>query len=353
MTAVVTEVVIEDRRVGDSHPCFVVAEVGVNHNGDPELAARMVDAAAEAGADAVKFQTFRADEFVADSAGPYEYASQGRTVREPMRDMFRRLELDRDRHAELFERARSRGLVPLSTPADTDAVDLLAGLGVGAFKVGSDDLVHAPLLEYVASKGKPVILSTGMATEADVDRAVSTVRGAGASSIILLHCVSEYPAPDESVNLRKMATLRARYGTPVGFSDHTFGTVAAVAAVALDACLIEKHFTLDRGLPGPDHRFSADPAELAALVRDVRRVERSLGDSALVPTPAEVEMAALAHRSIVAARDLPGGHRLEAGDLAYKRPGTGLRPYDRERVLGRSIRHPVTAGTPLTLDMLE
>jgi N-acetylneuraminate synthase/N,N'-diacetyllegionaminate synthase len=347
------EVVVEGRAIGEGRPCFVIAEVGVNHNGDPALAARLVEAAAQAGVDAVKFQTFRADDFVGEGAGTYEYESQGRTVREPMLDMFRRLELDRGAHAALFALARAKGLVPLSTPADADAVDLLDGLGVGAFKVGSDDLVHVALLEHVASKGKPVILSTGMATEADVDRAVAIVRGAGAPDVVLLHCVSEYPAPDESVNLRKLATLRERYRAPVGFSDHSLGIVAAVGAVALGACVVEKHFTLDHGLPGPDHRFSADPAEMAALVRDVRRVQRALGTAELVPTPAEREMAAIAHRSIVAARDLPRGHRLQAGDLAYKRPGTGLAPHERERVLGRSTREFVAAGTMLRLDMLD
>lgn len=352
MSAAPREIVIEGRPVGEGHPCFLVAEVGVNHNGSVELAAQMVDAVAAAGADCVKFQTFRADEFVSRPDETYEYISQGVTVRESMLEMFRRLELDRGAHAALFARARSRGLVPLSTPADPEAVDLLHGLGVGAFKVGSDDLVHTPLLEYLAAKGKPVILSTGMAHEADVDRAVEVVRR-GTERIVLLHCVSEYPAPDASMNLRKLAALRQRYGLPVGLSDHSQGTVAAIGAVALGACIVEKHFTLDRGLPGPDHRFSADPVELAGLVLDVRRLEAALGSPRLEPTAAEVEMTALARRSIVAARDLPAGHRIGPEDLAYKRPGTGLMPFERDKVLGRRTRRVVPAGTPLDPTTLE
>ena len=267
--------------------------------------------------------------------------------------MFRRLELQREEFAKLFAHARERKLIPLSTGTDREAIDLLESLGCGAFKIGSDDLVYTPFLDYVARKGKPVILSTGMAEAADIDRAVATVSGAGNTQLVLLHCVSLYPTPDESVNLNKMNALRQTYGCPVGFSDHSFGVTAALGAVALGAAALEKHFTLDRNMPGPDHRFSSDPAELAVLVREVRRLENNLGDPSLKPAPGEAEMARLAHRSIVARIDLPKGHTLEEGDLAFRRPGTGLKAYEMPRLVGKKLRRAVAANTQLSLEMLD
>ena len=353
MTALANEVQIEARTVGSGRPCFVVAEIGVNHNGDPEIAHRMIDAIADAGADSVKFQTFSADEFVGDPNETYEYESQGRRVRESMLDMFRRLELRRYEFAALFSHARERKLIPLSTGADRAAIDLLDSLGAGAFKIGSDDLVYTPFLDYVARKGKPVILSTGMAGAADVVRAVDAVGAAGNRRIVLLHCVSLYPTPDESVNLRKIAALRDMFRCPVGFSDHSFGITAALGAVALGAVALEKHFTLDRNMPGPDHRFSADPAELASLVRETRRLERNLGDAGLKPAPGEADMARLAHRSIVARVDLAEGHAIREDDLAFRRPGTGLKPFEMERLIGRRLRRAVAANTQLAYEMFD
>jgi N-acetylneuraminate synthase/N,N'-diacetyllegionaminate synthase len=268
---------IGDRPVGRGHPALIIAEVGVNHNGDLDTALKMVDAVAQAGADCVKFQTFSAEEFINDSNETYEYVSQGKVVRESMLEMFRRLELKREAFAALFKRARERGLIPLSTPTDRQAVDLLGELGAPAYKVGSDDLVYTQFLDYVARKGKPMIISTGMATAKDVERAVETIRQAGNDQHVILHCVSLYPTPENEVNLRKVETLREQYGNLVGFSDHSWGITAALGAVALGACVIEKHFTLDRNMSGPDHRFSADPAELKSLVSEIRRLESNLG----------------------------------------------------------------------------
>jgi len=347
------EIAFEGRAIGPGQPCFILAEVGINHNGDPDMAMAMVDAIADAGADGVKFQTFSAEEFCNGPDEMYEYVSQGKVVKESMLEMFKRLELAREEFARLFRRARERKLIPLSTPTDRAAVDLLETLGAGAFKIGSDDLVYSPFLDYVARKGRPIILSTGMADEADTARAVSRIRAAGNERLILLHCVSEYPAPDASLNLRKMTALAERFGTLVGYSDHSIGSTAAAAAVTLGACMIEKHFTLDHGLPGPDHRFSSDPSELKELVGVVRRVEKSLGQAKLVPTAAEREMALLARRSIVAARDIPRGHLLSDDDLAYRRPGTGLMPYERERIVGRRARQSIAAGTAISFSQIE
>jgi N,N'-diacetyllegionaminate synthase len=344
---------IAGREVGRGRPCFIIAEVGVNHNGDYDTALKMVDVIAETSADCVKFQTFSADEFINDPNETYEYISQGKVVRESMLEMFRRLELKREAFAALFERARERGLIPLSTPTDRNAVDLLGELGAPAYKVGSDDLVYTQFLDYVARKGKPMIISSGMATATDVDRAVQTIQQAGNDQIVILHCVSLYPTPENEVNLRKIKTLRDRYGDLVGFSDHSLGITAALGAVALGACIVEKHFTLDRNMQGPDHRFSADPAELKSLVSEVRRLEKNLGSGHFQLSEAETKMAALAHRSIVLDRDVATGEEITVEHLSYRRPGTGLMPYESARVIGRRARKALPAGTMLDLTMVE
>lgn len=344
---------IEGRRIGPGEPCFVIAEVGINHNGDADLAIRMIDAIAEAGADCVKFQTFRAREFINDPDETFTYKSQGKEITESMLAMFERVELKRDEFARLFARARERGLVPLSTPTDRDAVDLLDELGAPAFKIGSDDLVYSGFLRYVAAKGKPMIVSTGMADAEDIDRAVAAIRGAGNEEIALLHCVSVYPTPPEEMNLRKIATLQQRFDLPIGFSDHSTGTTGAVGAAALGMTIYERHFTLDRNLPGPDHWFSADPDELAATVREIRRMEQSLGSATLEPSDGERKMRSLARRSICAATDLAAGHVVTEADLAYRRPGTGLMPYEADVIVGRRTRVAIPADTMLAFDMLE
>lgn len=345
---------IEGRRIGPGEPAFIIAEVGVNHNGDPGLAREMVDAIADAGVDCVKFQTFCAEEFCNSPEETYTYQSQGREVTESMLEMFRRLEFRREEFAGLFEHARKRGLIPLSTPTDRQAVDLLESIGAPAFKVGSDDLVYTPFLDYVARKGKPVIISSGMAEASDVDRAVAAIRAAGNEQIAVLHCVSLYPTPEDRVNLRKIATLKALHeDLVVGFSDHSQGWTACLGAVALGAHVLEKHFTLDKNLPGPDHWFSADPAELTSLVREVRRLEANLGGGGMTPSAEEREMARLARRSIVTARDIPAGTVISEADLAFKRPGAGLMPYELQRVLGARARRGLASGTIIQWTDLE
>jgi N,N'-diacetyllegionaminate synthase len=335
---------IEGRDVGVGQPCFIIAEIGVNHNGDVNLAHKMVDAIAESGADCVKFQTFHAEEFCNDRSAIYEYVSQGRAVRESMLEMFKRLQLQDGEHHALFAHARDRGLVPLSTPTDAAAVYLLAGLGIGAYKVGSDDLVYTDFIDLVARQGKPMIISTGMADADDVLRAINVIDAVGNNEIIFLHCVSEYPTSDASVNMRKIEALRALTGYPIGFSDHSWGITAPLGAVALGACVIEKHFTLDRNMAGPDHRFSCDPKELGDLVCEIRRMEAQLGSADIRPTPAEVEMRKLCRRSIVAARDLSSGTVIAEADLTYQRPGTGLLPYEAPRLIGRRLSGSIPKG---------
>jgi len=344
---------IGKRIVGGGAPCFIMVELGINHNGDPELAHKMIDAVADTGADCVKFQTFHAEEFMNGPDQPFEYVSQGETVRESMLTMFKRCELEDSEFAKLFDHARQRGLTPISTPTDNAAVDLLDALGAEAFKIGSDDLVYTPFLRHVASKGKPMIISTGMAKAEDVDRAVEAIRETGNEDIAILHCVSLYPTPDPVVNLRKIPAYADRYGVPVGFSDHSDGFTAALGAVALGACALEKHFTMSRDLPGPDHRFSADPQETAAMVREIRRLEANMGAPDLVLAKGEGAMADIAHRSIVVARELAVGDVIEEEMLAYRRPGTGLMPYETSRVIGRHATTPIAAGTVLQWEMIE
>jgi N,N'-diacetyllegionaminate synthase len=344
---------IANRRIGAGEPALIVAELGVNHNGDPEVAARMVDAAAAAGADAVKFQVFTAEEFVNDPTEIYEYKSQGRVVRESTLEMFRRLELADDDVARLFARARGRGLMPFATVTDGHAADLLERLETPAFKIGSDDLVYTSFLRRIAQRGRPVVISTGMADTADIDRAVRVIEQTGNDKLIILHCVSLYPTPDDAVNLRRITALADRYDHPVGFSDHTLGATAALGAVTLGACMIEKHFTLDHAMDGPDHWFSADPAELAMLVSEVRRLEGGLEPSGEALSGAERQMAKLCHRSIVAVASLPAGAVLREEHLGFKRPGTGIMPYELDNVLGRRLRRPVTPGTQIRWEMLD
>ena len=342
---------IAGRSVGAGAPVFFIAEAGVNHNGDPALAHRLIEVAASAGADAVKFQTFRTEALVSRHApkAPYQVETTGGA--ESQLEMLRKLELSRETFASLAGACRKRGILFLSSPFDLASADDLESLGVAAFKTGSGELTNLPLLEHLAAKRKPIIVSTGMATLEEVATAVSAV--GGRAPLALLHCVSAYPAPPEETNLKAMDTLRARFGCPVGFSDHTPGLTVSVAAVALGATIIEKHFTLDRSLPGPDHRASLDPAELTALVAAVREVEASLGDGVKRPTAAELPTRAAARKSLVAARTLRRGETLIATSVAVKRPGTGIPPGELARALGKRLRRDVEEDEVIDWTMLE
>lgn len=341
------------RRIGPDRPCFVIAEAGVNHDGDPEVARELVRVAAAAGAEAVKFQTFDAERLATARAPKAAYQERSGVAGESQLEMLRRLQLPTELLGELKRLAESLGLVFLSTPFDEASCDLLDELQVQAFKVASGELTNLPLLAHIAAKGRPMIVSTGMADLEEVERAVATAEAAGASGLALLHCVSSYPADPADANLRAMETLRSAFGYPVGFSDHTRGLEVALAAVALGASVLEKHFTLDRSRPGPDHAASLEPGELEALVRGLRTVESALGDGRKRPAACEKEMARVARRSLVAARDIRRGETLGESDLAARRPGTGLAPDQAGRLLGRRARRDVAAGEPLTLEMVE
>lgn len=335
---------IAGRAVGPGQPVFIAAEIGINHNGDMNLARRMIDAAAGAGADAVKFQNYRTEDFVSDRNLLHEYENGGRMVRESQYDMFKRYELHRESLRALSEHCHACGVIFFSTPSGEEGISDLLAVQAPLLKNGSDYLTNLPLIRAMGRTGLPTVLSTGMATEEEIRDAVEAFRDAGNEQLIVLHCTSTYPAPDEDVNLRRIPALAARFRALVGLSDHSFGTTAAIGSVAMGACFIEKHFTLDKNLPGPDHRFSSDAAEFAQLVQSVRAIERQLGNDRIGPAPSEIEGRAGFRLSCVAAHDLPAGHVLRPSDVAFRRPGTGLPPKAVEQILDRKLAARVACG---------
>jgi N-acetylneuraminate synthase len=334
-------------------PCYVIAEAGVNHNGDVDTAKRLVEVAANSGADAVKFQTFKTERLVLQHAPKAEYQKRTTGSQESQFQMLKRLELSHADHIELFRYCASRQITFLSTPFDEESADFLDELGVEAFKISSGDLTNLPFLEHVAEKGKLMIVSTGMATLSEVRTAVDLVTTAGNRNLILLHCVSDYPAQPSTINLKAMQTLADAFGFPVGYSDHTRGIDVALAAVARGAVVLEKHFTLSRTLQGPDHLASLEPEELAALVQGVRNVEAALGSGAKEPTRSEMDTAHAARRSLVAARAIAAGSVITPDMILRLRPGTGLPPSMLPNIVGRYAVKDIPSGTLLTLEMVS
>jgi N-acetylneuraminate synthase/N,N'-diacetyllegionaminate synthase len=313
----------------------------------------MIDAAARVGVDAIKFQAFKTDGFVGDKRQTYTYVSRGKKITESMYDMFKHYELSERDFRALFAYARKKKIFCFATPQNPSDMRMLLRLKVPLLKVGSDDLTHLPLMREYAATGLPVIISTGMADLSEVRDAVNVFKKVSNDKLVVLHCVSQYPASAETLNLYRIETLHRIFGTIVGFSDHSEGIVGAIGAVALGAKVIEKHFTLDKDMPGPDHRFSADPAELKALVAGVRDMEVALGSPDITPSKKELAMRKLARRSIVASRDIPAGKRVLASDIEYKRPGTGLMPKKTKDVVGRRTKKPIKAGSLITVSALS
>lgn len=330
-----------------------IAEAGVNHNGSLELAHRLIDVAADAGADAVKFQAFDPDRLAAPAAPQAAYQRHNTGIAEPQVEMLRRLALPQDAWGPLRDHAAARDLLFLATPFDEVSADLLYGLGVPGFKVASGEVTNLPFLACLAGRGLPVLLSTGMSTLPEVAEAVRTVREHGNPPLALLHCVTNYPAEPADCNLNAMGTMRSAFGVPVGWSDHTEGIEISLAAVALGAELLEKHFTLDRSMAGPDHRASLAPPELAALVKAARRVSAARGDGRKVPAASELLLAAVGRRSLHAARDLAPGHILVPADVVALRPGSGLPPSALGRLVGRRVATRVRSGTMLGEQQFE
>jgi N-acetylneuraminate synthase len=340
--------------IGSDRPPYIIAEIGSNHNGDMDLCRRLIDAAAAAGAHAVKFQSWTDSSLIA--AEEYERNTEYSDKKKhfgTLREMVTAYQLTADQHREAHGYCRSRGIAFCSTPFSNSEVDLLAGLEVPFFKVASMDIVNLSLLRYVARQQKPVVISTGMATMAEIEQAVETVRAEGNEQLVLLHCISIYPPEYETIHLRNMDTLREAFDLPVGFSDHSLGTSIPLAAIALGACVIEKHFTLDQDMEGWDHAISANPEQLRTIVEEGRNVFSALGSRQRVVTPAEIEKRKKFRRSLVTRRNLGRGHTLSEADLDAKRPGTGIAPQEISYVIGRQLTSDLLADQVLRWEHLQ
>ena len=317
---------------------FIIAEAGVNHNGDMAMARQLIDVAADAGADLVKFQTFSADRLVTADAKKAGYQMQTTDAGESQHAMLRKLELTRDMHVTLMAHCQARGIQFFSSGFDRESVDFLAQLGLDRFKIPSGEITNLPYLRHVGHHGKPVILSTGMATLDEIGAALAVLEQAGTprNRFTVLHCTTEYPTPMTDVNLRAMLTIRDTFDVAVGYSDHTTGIEVAIGAVALGATVIEKHFTLDRNLPGPDHKASLEPAELKAMVTAIRNIEIALGDGIKRPGASEAKNIPAARKSLVASQAIRAGEVFTAQNITAKRPGTGISPMRWDEVMGRT-----------------
>lgn len=331
---------------------LIIAEAGVNHNGDISLAKKLIAAAKDAGADLVKFQTFTAKNLVSASAPKAEYQKRTTESSESQLEMIKKLELSREDHTVLIEECRANGIEFFSTAFDFQSFDLLNELGcLERIKIPSGELTNLPLLRYMSRLGKPLMLSTGMANLGEIEAAIEAIEGAGTPRhlITVLHCTTEYPTPMEDVNLRAMVAMKTAFGVNTGYSDHTPGIVIPVAAVALGATIIEKHFTLDRNLPGPDHKASLEPHELKAMVEGIRNVERALGDGVKRPSPSELKNKPIARKSLVAIRPISAGEAFSAENMSAKRPGTGLSPMLWDEIVGRTATKDFAVDEQITL----
>jgi N,N'-diacetyllegionaminate synthase len=334
-----------------TYQTLIIAEAGVNHNGDLDLARQLIDAAAAAGADLVKFQTFTADRQVTRSAPKADYQTQATKSTESQHQMLRRLELTEAMHHQLIAHCATRKIGFFSTGFDIDSVNLLASLGQNHFKIPSGEITNLPYLRHIGQLGKNIILSTGMATLGEIEAAIEAIEQAGTprNKLTVLHCTTEYPTPMTEVNLRAMQSIHTAFGVEVGYSDHTQGIEVAIAAVAMGATVIEKHFTLDRYLPGPDHQASLEPAELKAMVVAIRNIEIALGDGIKRLTPNEAKNKPMARKSLVASQTIKAGAHFSADNLTAKRPGTGISPMRWDEVLGQKALRDFSADELIEL----
>ena len=341
---------IAGRSIGPNDPPYCIAEVGINHNGDLDLAKRMIEVAKEAGADAVKFQTFKAEEFCGDPEQTFTYQSQGQLVTESMLEMFRRYEFPEKHWLEIKAHCQTVGITFFSTPQNRTDLELLLKISVPAIKVGSDDFTNLPLLKSYAETGLPIIVSCGMSDLAEVHQALEILGWFNGYPAALLLCTSQYPTPPEDVNIKKLTTLQQAFpGLLVGFSDHTQSTLAATLAVALGARIYEKHFTLDHNFPGPDHWFAEDPEGLAKWIDTIHHADSMLGSQFVRPTSAEHDMRKLARRSVVALRDIIEGEFFDSINIGLRRPGGGIPPIMIEQIIGVKASHDIKRGSLLSL----
>jgi N,N'-diacetyllegionaminate synthase len=333
---------------------FIIAEVGINHNGDIEIAKKMIDEAKKAGADCVKFQTFKAEEFVSDVNQTYTYKSQGKEITESMLEMFKRYEFKENEWKEIVNYCKEKGIIFSSTAQNISDLEFLLSITELPFiKVGSDDLTNLEQMKYYASKKLPMIISAGMAYAYEIEDAVRVIREESNNDITVLHCVSSYPTEANEVNLRKIPIIRDAFDVKVGFSDHTIGSAAAVGAICMGAKVIEKHFTLDNNMAGPDHWFSINPQELKKYIQDIRFIEKALGKTTLKPTQKELEMRKIARRKIVAKYDILQGKKITTENIFLKRSEYGLNPKDVKFILNREVRENIAKNEAITLEKLK
>lgn len=337
--------------LSDSSPTFIIAEAGVNHNGDLKLAKKLIDAAQEFKTDAIKFQTFKTEELITEDVEKAEYQKKD-SESTSQYEMLKELELSYDDFQEIADYTLKKDLIFLSSPFDKESTDLLDDLGVPLFKIASGEITNFPLLKHIARKQKPVILSTGMSTLGEIEEAIDVLERYN-KQLILMHCVTSYPAKIGDSNLRVMDTLHSAFKKPVGYSDHTPGIEMSLAAVARGSCVIEKHFTLDKNLPGPDHKASLEPHEFASMVRSIRNIEQGLGNGVKKPTRDELKIKDVARKSIVAQRDIPEDTVLTRDMLAIKRPGTGIEPKYLDHLLGKQTRMDIKRNTLIKWDQIK
>jgi N-acetylneuraminate synthase/N,N'-diacetyllegionaminate synthase len=348
----VKKIRIDGRLLGVGEPTFIVAEIGVNHNGSVHMARKLIDAAKDAGADSVKFQSFKTERIVTKYAEKAVYQKETTDPKKSQYSMLKKLELGDAEIKELHRYAQKRNILFLSSAFDEESVDLLDSLDVPAFKVASGELTNLPLLRHMANKKRPMILSTGLSTLDEIEEALAVITEEGVEEIILLHCVTSYPAKEEEANLKVMDLLRRQFGFPVGFSDHTLSITVPIAAAALGAVLIEKHFTLDKTLLGPDHRASLEPTEFKEMVKGIRDVEKALGDGMKRLTANEEEIKKAARRSIVAKTRIPKGTIIRENMVDFKRPGTGLEPKNLCKIVGKRTKKDIEPDELITFEKL-
>lgn len=352
MTMNAEPIIIDGRKVGPGSPPYIICELSGNHNGSLDRALELVDAAADTGCDAIKIQTYTADTMTIDSDLPDFRISGGLWDGRTLHDLYREAHTPYEWHAPLFARAKERAVTMLSTPFDETAVDLLAELDCPVYKIASFEITDLPLIDYVARRGRPMIMSTGLAGLAEIERAVATARAGGCDDIVLLHCISSYPAPTDQANVRTIPHLARAFGVQVGLSDHTHGTATSVTAVALGATVIEKHFTLARADGGPDAAFSLEPDEFRRLTADCRDAWRALGEVSYRLQPAEKQNIVF-RRSLYAVRDIAADEALSSENVRSIRPGHGLAPAHLPNVLGKRARNDIARGTPLAWHLFE
>jgi N-acetylneuraminate synthase len=330
---------INNEIAGDDKPCYIIAEAGVNHNGDIDIAKQLIDATKTSGSNAIKFQTFNVDEGTPKNIPKVSYMKRGSSKDESMYELLKKYEFGLDEFIEIKKYCDKKKITFLSTPCDLKSLDILKFLDVDVYKIGSGDLTFIPLIREVAKTGKPVLISTGMPTLAEIEHAVTSVEKAGNNNIILLQCTTNYPLAYCDVNLNVIKTLQSAFGYPVGFSDHTPGIEVSIAAVAMGARVIEKHITLDKTMKGPDHSSSLEPYEMKLLVNSIRNVESALGSTVKKPTKTEIEIAQIVRKSIVALKPIKRGEVLDSTNVGIMKPGLGLSPKYLNEVLGKKIKH--------------